>query len=55
MKFLLHAAGEDFIVDRTIWSDYIDCVIGSTTTVIKFMETVTQDWGISSSGALNYV
>ena len=55
MKFLLHVVGEDFIVDRTIWSDYIDCAIGSASTVIKFMETVTQEWGISSSGALNYV
>ena len=55
MKFLLHAMGEDFIVDSKAWADYIDCAIGSTTTVINFMETVSSDWGMSSSGALNYI
>ena len=55
MKFLLHVMGEDFIVDSEASSDYIDCAIGTASTVIKFMETVTVEWGMSSSGALNYV
>ena len=55
MKFLLHVMGDDFIVDSQASGDYIDCAIGTTSTVIRFMETVTIQWGMTSSGALNYV
>ena len=55
MKFLLHVMGDDFIADTQASMDYIDCAVGSPTAVIKFMETITADWEMSSSGALNYV
>ena len=55
MKFLLHVMGDDFIADSQAWADYIDCAIGSPSAVIKFMETITKEWSMSSSGALNYV
>ena len=55
MKFLLHVMGDDFIGDSQAWADYIDCAIGSPSAVIKFMETITKEWSMSSSGALNYV
>ena len=55
MKFLLHVMGDDFLADSQAWADYIDCAIGSPSAVIKFMETITKEWSMSSSGALNYV
>ena len=55
MKFLLHVMGDDFISDSQAWADYIDCAIGSPSAVIRFMETITCEWKMSSSGALNYV
>ena len=55
MKFLLHVMGDDFVADSQAWADYIDCAIGSPSAVINFMETITKDWSMSSSGALNYV
>ena len=55
MKFLLHVMGEDFIADTQASADYIDCAVGSASAVIKFMETITSKWGMSSSGALNYL
>ena len=55
MKFLLHVMGEDFVADTQACADYIDCAVGSAAAVIKFMETITTEWGMSSSGAVNYV
>ena len=36
-------------------SDYIDCCLGSPSTVMKFMHIMTTEWGLTSSAALNYL
>ena len=55
MKFLLHVMGDDCVGDSSASLDFIDCAVGSAATITKFMETITNDWGMSSSGALNYL
>ena len=54
MKFLLAALG-DFESGSNASAEYVDCCLGSPAVVIKFMETVTKEWGLTSSAALNYL
>ena len=53
MKFLHFALGEG--TDVVLQQDYVDCVIGSPTIIINFMQSVVEDWNLASSGALNYL
>ena len=55
MKFLLHVMGDDCIGGSTACMDFIDCAVGSAATITKFLETITVDWRMTSSGALNYL
>ena len=34
---------------------YIDCCVGSPTMLMKFLQTIVQEWGLQSSGALSYM
>ena len=54
MKFLM-AALEDSENGSNATDEYVDCCLGSAAIVIKFMETVTKEWALSSSAALNYL
>ena len=54
MKFLMTVLG-DSEAGSNATEEYIDCCLGSPSLVIKFMQTVTSEWGISSSAALNYL
>ena len=55
MKFLLNVMGNDMVPGSKACAEYIDCCLGSASAVINFMQTVTVEWGVKSSGALNYV
>ena len=54
MKFLMVSVGETE-VGKTVSEDYVDCCLGSPLIVINFFKVITEEWGISSSGALNYM
>ena len=54
MKFLMSALG-DSENGSNATNEYIDCCLGSPAIVIRFMETVTNEWALSSSAALNYL
>ena len=54
MKFLMASLGESE-VERYVKEEYIDCCLGSPSVVIAFMHTITEDWGLTSSAALNYL
>ena len=54
MKFLM-AALSDSEDGSNATNEYVDCCLGSAAIVIKFMETVTKEWALSSSAALNYL
>ena len=54
MKFLM-AALSDSEDGSNATNEYVDCCLGSAAVVIKFMETVTKEWALSSSAALNYL
>ena len=54
MKFLFSAMGESS-ADGIVQEDYVDCCIGSPSIIINFLKVITEDWGLSSSGALNYL
>ena len=54
MKFLMVSVGETE-VGKTVSEDYADCCLGSPLIVINFFKVITEEWGISSSGALNYM
>ena len=55
MKFLLHVMGDDCVENSLASIEFIDCAVGSASTITKFMETITMQWQMSSSGALNYL
>jgi hypothetical protein len=55
MKFLIHAIGGDMITGGICSLEYLDACLGSPEAVINFMQAVTGEWGMKSSGALNYV
>ena len=55
MKFLIHAIGSDMITGSVCSLEYLDACLGSPEAVINFMQAVTGEWGMKSSGALNYV
>ena len=54
MKFLMASLGESE-VERYVKAEYVDCCLGSPSVVITFMQTITEDWGLTSSAALNYL
>ena len=54
MKFLMASLVESE-VDRYVKEEYVDCCLGSPSVVITFMQTITEDWGLTSSAALNYL
>ena len=54
MKFLMASLGESE-VERYVKEEYVDCCLGSPSVVITFMQTITEDWGLTSSAALNYL
>ena len=54
MKFLMASLGETE-VEQYVKEEYIDCCLGSPSVVISFLHTITEDWGLTSSAALNYL
>ena len=54
MKFLRQAMG-DTTTNDVVQEDYVDCCVGSPSIIIKFMQTLSDEWDLSSSGALNYL
>ena len=54
MKFLMASLGESE-VEKFVKEEYVDCCLGSPSVVITFMQTITEDWGLTSSAALNYL
>ena len=54
MKFLMSSTGDNDS-QTTLSYELIDCCLGSTTIILKFLTVLEEDWKVSSSGALNYV
>ena len=54
MKFLMAALG-DTEDGSNATGEYVDCCLGSPSTVMKFMESLSTEWGLTSSAALNYL
>ena len=54
MKFLMEAMGENS-AELPLSNSFVDCCIGSPTIIIKFFQTLEEDWKLSCSGALNYI
>ena len=54
MKFLYFALGEPS-TEVAVQEDYVDCCVGSPSVIIKFLKTITEEWDLGSSGALNYL
>ena len=54
MKFLMASLGESE-VERYVKEEYVDCCLGSPSVVITFIQTITEEWGLTSSAALNYL
>ena len=54
MKFLINSTGDN--ESQTPLSyELIDCCLGSTSIILKFLTILEEEWKLSSSGALNYV
>ena len=54
MKFLMNSTGDN--ESQTPLSyELIDCCLGSTSIILKFLTVLEEEWKVSSSGALNYV
>lgn len=54
LKFLMASTGDNES-QTTLSFELVDCCLGSTTIILKFMAVLEEDWKLSSSGALNYV
>lgn len=54
MKFLMEAMGDNSS-DLPLSNAFIDCCLGSPTIIIKFFQTLEEEWKLTCSGALNYV
>ena len=54
MKFLMAVLGETS-QSMNITTDQIDFCIGSPANIINFLQKITAEWELSSSGALNYL
>ena len=54
MKFLAFSLGES-TSDAVLEEDFLDCVLGSPSVIINFMQAVVEEWELASSGALNYL
>lgn len=54
MKFLMFSiGGTDDSVNAN--EEFIDCCIGSPSILMKFLDTIIEDWGLQPSGALAYM
>ena len=54
MKFLMEALGNNE-GDNELTNEFIDCCLTSVSILIKFLQTLEEDWKLSSSASLNYV
>ena len=54
MKFLMSSLGEAE-PGSNVKEDYIDCCVGSPSIVIKFLQVITEEWKLRSSGSLTYL
>ena len=54
MKFLMTSLGETEI-ENYVNDEYVDACLGSPSTVIEFVKTITDAWGLRSAGALAYL
>eukprot|EP00111_Clytia_hemisphaerica_P016290 TCONS_00048239-protein len=54
MKFLMSSTGDNESL-ASLSYELIDCCLGSTTIILKFLTVLEDEWKMSSSGALNYV
>lgn len=54
LKFLMCSTGDNES-QASLSYELIDCCLGSTSIILKFMTVLEEEWKLSSSGALNYV
>ena len=54
MKFLMSSMGETE-VDKNLNEEYMDCCLGTPIIIMNFLRLITEEWGLSSSAALNYM
>jgi hypothetical protein len=54
MKYLMESLGNNEN-DNELTVEYIDCCLSSPSILIKFLQTLEEQWKLSSSGSLNYV
>jgi len=54
MKFFMEALGDNEN-DNSLTYEYVDCCLSSASIIIKFLQTLEDDWKLSSSASLNYV
>ena len=54
LKFLMNSTGDNES-QSPLSFELIDCCIGSTSIILKFLTVLEDEWKLSSSGALNYV
>ncbi|XP_066930255.1 uncharacterized protein [Clytia hemisphaerica] len=54
MKFLMNSTGDNESLAPLSY-ELVDCCLGSTTIILKFLTVLEEEWKMSSSGALNYV
>ena len=54
LKFLMNSTGDNES-QAPLSFELVDCCLGSTTIILKFMTVLEEEWKMSSSGALNYV
>ena len=53
MKFLKASMGEQ--QEDTVSEGYADCCLGSPCVIMNFLKMITEQWEMTSSGALNYM
>lgn len=54
MKFFMEVLGNNESDNRLTY-EYVDCCLSSASVIITFLQTLEEQWRLSSSGSLNYV
>ena len=54
MKFLMESLGNNES-DNDLTYEFVDCCLSSASIFISFLQTLSEEWKISSSASLNYV
>ena len=53
MKYLMVSLGQSS--DSLLQEEHVDCCVGSPQIFMSFLKLITDEWGLSSSGALPYI